>query len=828
MQRYFFKLKALFWSLALLATLPQVAKAQLVIDDNVTAAQLVEKLVGTGVITMNPVLNCKTECAAIFEGPSNLGIDSGILLVTGKAKTSGSGTGVDAVATMSMSSAFTGPGDADLSAMLQGSASTVTNNACVLEFDFVPAGDTIKFDYVFGSEEYPEYACTSFNDVFGFLISGPGIVSNVPALPTKRNIAIVPGTTNIPVAINSINSGVGGGPVSNCAAQYPGAPYTAYYVDNLNPVGQHVVFDGFTTVLTAIQNVTPCDTYHLKLAVADVADGALNSGVFIKAGSLSSVGLTAGSQGMNITTSDTAFIVRGCPAAEVSISREVPTAQPLVVPYVLGGDAVNGVDVEYLNGTVTIPANETTGYITVKALPVPNPGPNKILKIYFTSPYSCGGNPNVLDSAIVSIQDSILLSMNVGDTGICLGQYLEVDIQTDSIYGPLHYEWVPTTGVTSNSINYAHIDFAQAGEYFYQYKVRIPSLDTNCRVSTASFTVIVQDIKVNIGDDTSICSYDRLQMFAEVFPQDTGGAYQYNWSPAAYFDNPEDVAPVILPGNTSSDIVVTVRTDIGCIGRDTIKLTVNPGEFVNVSPADTAICPGGLIMPRVSSSLEGTPLLPSYVYHWSPTRGDENPSNKDQAFRPEDDTRYMLTVTNEFGCTDTSFVDVVVHPNAVVQLPDSVTLWAGESWKASPYTNAVHFTWFPVYGISDPNIANPVFSPEVNTRYFYTAKTDQGCEVKDSIDIIVRTDGVFDMPNAFNPNLSPLKPVIRGNFTLEAFEIYDRWGTLVYSSSNINDGWDGTIKSTPANMGVYVYSIKAVNNQNGSRVQKTGNVTLIR
>src|SRR5690606_6818594 len=226
MQRYFFKLKALFWSLALLTTLPQVAKAQLVIDDNVTAAQLVEKLVGTGVITMNPVLNCKTECAAIFEGPSNLGIDSGILLVTGKAKTSGSGTGVDAVATMSMSSAFTGPGDADLSAMLQGSASTVTNNACVLEFDFVPAGDTIKFDYVFGSEEYPEFACTSFNDVFGFLISGPGIVSNVPALPTKRNIAIVPGTTNIPVAINSINSGVGGSPVSNCAAQYPGAPYT--------------------------------------------------------------------------------------------------------------------------------------------------------------------------------------------------------------------------------------------------------------------------------------------------------------------------------------------------------------------------------------------------------------------------------------------------------------------------------------------------------------------------------------------------------------------------------------------------------------------------
>lgn len=831
MQKYLFKLMTLFWVAGSLLANRQQAQAQLVIDDVVTAAQLVDKLVGNGVVTLNPVLTCKTECAAVFDGPSNLGIDSGILLVTGKAKTGGGATGVDAPANLGMGSLFMGPGDAELTSMLiaSGASSTNTNNACVLEFDFVPAGDTVKFEYVFGSEEYPEYACSQFNDVFGFLISGPGIVSNISTLPTRRNIALVPGTTNIPIAINTVNSGPGiFGTLSNCTDMGPGSPFTSFYVDNLNPVGQHVVFDGFTTVLTAIQNVSPCDTYHLKMAVADVSDGSLNSGVFIKAGSLTSVGLTAGAQGMNVNVSDTAFIVRGCPPATVTIARDAAAALPLTVPYVLGGDAVNGVDYETLSGSVTIPANETVGTIEVKALPIPTTGANKIAKIYFTSPYTCNGNPVILDSAIVSIQDSILLSASVGDTGICLGQQLNIDIVTDTIYGPLEYEWTPTTNVTSNSIDYASIEFPLPGFYFYQYKVRIPSLDTNCRVSTASFNVEVQDINVNLGGDSSICSYDRLQMFAEVFPQDTGGIYQYTWTPADIFNDPTAIAPYIKPNSYSTDVMVTVRTDLGCIGRDTMVLTVNPGAFINVTPADTAICPGELVRPIVSSSLENIPLQPNYEYEWSPVNSYENETAIDQNFRPESNTLYRLLVRNEFGCIDTSFVDVTVHPNAVVNLPDSVVMWLGESYSMAPVTNATYFNWFPVSGISDPNISNPVFNPEVNTRYFYTATTDEGCVFRDSIDVIVRQDGVVNMPNAFNPNNATFKPVFRGNFSLMAFEIYDRWGNMVYSSSNVDQGWDGTVNGVPSQLGVYVYVIKLNNDQNGSVVQKSGNVTLIR
>jgi len=834
MQKVLLKIRKLGLAVATLL-LSGTSFAQLTITDNVTAAQLVDKLVGTGVTTMNPTLTCNNNASGIFSGTSNLGIDSGIVLTTGAARTNGGNIGVNSPANQSMvNTAYGfpyGPGDVDLSAMLAGSTTTVTNNACVLQFQFVPAGDTVKFEYVFGSEEYPEYACSQFNDVFGFLISGPGIVSNVPTLPTKRNIALVPGTTNIPVAINSINSGLNTPyPITDCSGQYAGAPFTQFYVDNLNPVGQNVVFDGFTTVLTAVQNVIPCDTYTLKLAVADVSDGGFNSGVFIKAGSLNSIGLVAGAQGMNITTSDTAFIVRGCPAAEVTIERQAASPLPLVVPYVMGGNAINGVDYEFLSGTVTIPADSTIGRLSVKGLPLTTTGANKIAIVKFLSPYSCGTNAIVIDSAIVSIQDSILLSSSISDTSLCFGVQLDVNFITDTIYGPLSFEWVPNSGVSNAEINYASLSFPVAGSYEYQYKVRIPSQDTNCRASTATILIDVQDIQVNIGNDTAICSYDQLQMFAEAFPQDTGGSYQYTWLPADRFNDPTLVAPLILAGGGSTDIVAILRTDIGCIGRDTMTLTVNPGEFVSVTPSDTAICPGQFVVPVLSSSLPSTPLLPGYEYYWTPeiALNGGHPTAPNQRFSPASNTLYRLVVKNQFGCFDTSFVDVTVHPNAVVNVPDSIVMWLGESYQLAPSTNAVNFSWFPVSGISNPAIANPVFSPEVNTRYFYTATTDYGCTLTDSIDVLVRQEGVIDMPNAFNPNNSIYRPVFRGNFSLEAFEVYDRWGGMVYTSNNINSGWDGTFKGAAVPLGVYVYTIKLVNNATGSRSQKSGNVTLLR
>src|SRR5690606_39091386 len=104
----------------------------------------------------------------------------------------------------------------------------------VLEFDFIPTGDTISFNYVFASSEYNSFTCTQYNDAFGFFLSGPGI--NGPFSNNAVNLAVVPNTT-IPITVNTVNSGspTGGGSASTCAAADPNwQANSQYFVGNQN------------------------------------------------------------------------------------------------------------------------------------------------------------------------------------------------------------------------------------------------------------------------------------------------------------------------------------------------------------------------------------------------------------------------------------------------------------------------------------------------------------------------------------------------------------------------------------------------------------------
>jgi hypothetical protein len=250
----------------------QCSHAQLTITPNKTATYLANKLVATsgtlGVNVTNALLTCDTNANGEFTGASNLGIADGIALGTGDVATNTAlstfgldGHPIDFASTMNNAA-----GDAQLAAIV----TATTYDACVLEFDMQPVGSFVEFEYVFGSEEYPEFNCSAFNDVFGFFISGPGF-----AAPT--NIALIPSTTTA-VSINSINDGS----VTTCSAN------TALYVNNTDTL---CTMDGFTVPLVAHANVTSGATYHLKMAVADVMDGVFNSYVILKANSLKSGGI---------------------------------------------------------------------------------------------------------------------------------------------------------------------------------------------------------------------------------------------------------------------------------------------------------------------------------------------------------------------------------------------------------------------------------------------------------------------------------------------------------------------------------------------------------
>ncbi len=244
--------------------------AQLSITPNQTALDLVNALVATsstsGVVVSNATLTCNSNYNALFNGTSNFGISDGILLANGVvlSDTANGVFGFDGPPIFTGGSGFMDPGDSLLTVI----STYPTYDACVLDFDLQPVGNYVEFSYVFGSDEYPEFICMPYNDIFGFFISGPGFAG-----PT--NIALLP-NTNIPVSVNSINDGSSS---FGCVAD------TTLYVENLDTTN---TMDGFTVPLTAMATTTPGATYHLKLAIADASDGVINSYVVLRANSLKS------------------------------------------------------------------------------------------------------------------------------------------------------------------------------------------------------------------------------------------------------------------------------------------------------------------------------------------------------------------------------------------------------------------------------------------------------------------------------------------------------------------------------------------------------------
>lgn len=235
---------------------------QVQVYGNYTVEDLVKNvLVGQGIEVSNITVNAPDGSYGMFVDPSGvMGADTGLVITSGQIdKIPGPNDTGNAGQNNSVS------GDADLESL----TTQTTYDAAIIEFDLKPVSDTIRFQFVFGSDEYNEWVNSNFNDVFGFFLTGPGLP------PQGKNLAVLPGST-IPVTINSINNG------SNAD----------YYVDNtLNeePQTSALQYDGFTRVLIAEHYpVLPGATYHIKIAIADATDGNYDSGVFLKGKSFSS------------------------------------------------------------------------------------------------------------------------------------------------------------------------------------------------------------------------------------------------------------------------------------------------------------------------------------------------------------------------------------------------------------------------------------------------------------------------------------------------------------------------------------------------------------
>jgi len=680
--------------LPLLVFLSLRCSAQLIVNNTLSPQQLVQTiLMGQGTTASNITYTGDSTAIGWFDGYfSNIGLVGGILLCTGNISSAPGPNNSGNEGTQNLT-----PGDTLLS-QLSGFA---THDAAVLEFDLQPQGDTIRLRFVFASEEYNEYACGTVNDVFGFFISGPGIVG-------EQNIALIPGT-NIPVSINTLNNGsIGssvGSPDPNCILSYSG-----YFVDNDNPPGTTVQYDGFTTVLTAMAVVSPCQTYHLKFAIADGGDDVYDSGVFLETESF--------------TSNNYVNSVASLPSGSTGCA-------PFTTVFQNNSTGSNSFRWNFGDGSpVDSSANPSHTFV--------NPGTYAVQLIAMDTG-SCGSP----DTAYINVYaDSGLVSASFNS--VQFGQCDSIHFDNSSSSRGAHlFSWNYGDGTTGSGIFSSHT-YVNPGNYTMAHI----ATDTVCHTTDTAFRDVTLLPRIHAAIqassdegceplDLTMCYPDSIRTGMHLYWDFANGEFSGLVCDSVHYSS---------AGNYRARLIVT--DSLSCNFADTAWFDVN----VKITPeAEFEVADKvNIIYPVLfeNTSVNGS------LFEWS--FGDGDSSSQVYPIHTYLDTGYYKVCLTAFRdeCLDTTCHDV-----AIFQVPKNI--------------------WFPA-----------AFTPNGDGRNDFFAVEAMG--------------------------VASLK-----------VRILNRWGELVFESTDGNATWDGTWKGTPAIIGVYAIAVEAVF-LDGEESKKYGSITLYR
>ncbi len=422
-----------------------------------------------------------------------------------------------------------------------------------------------------------------------------------------------------------------------------------------------------------------------------------------------------------------------------------------------------------------------------------------------------------------SVKDTIKVStlqgfsMTNADTAICIGNTVRVRGFGDPRYT---YQWTPvssalsTPGGLNTNITPTTVDVVS-----YTITASYPG----CPDSVRSFVIDAQPTPTfELGLDRAFCAGDTARFNPDIQPPYAN--YTYVWTPGALLSNSNIPNPIFY-ARQSASLKLTVNTSAGCKAEDSVLYTVTPANFLQVA-GDTILCPGDSASLRVTGVSNAT-------FVWRPATYLSDTSAQFPRASPITNTTYTVYAKDTVGCVDSGSIYVEVKPQAVLMLPDTVDLYPGDSAQFNPQasgSNILSFYWYPATGLNDPNIANPVARPAFSTLYIASGVTEYGCKMSDSVFVNVISESLIQMPNAFAPSNDPnsnFKPAHEGTVVLKSFRIYNRWGKLMYQSTNLNEGWDGKVDGESQPMGVYVFIIEGTLPSTRAYYQQ-GDFTLIR
>ena len=607
------------------SSLIAITNAQLTTTSGVlTPTEYVQNvLVGAGITVSNVTFYGHPSQIGEFNGTnSTIPLNSGLVLSNGEVLTNLTGGNPSTNIEMTYgTNANWGGGDPDLLNLAQSVTTnpasgniTSTHDMAVLEFDFIPTGDTVQFNFVFASEEYTAFINSTYNDVFGFFISGPGITGSY-ASPAgfpggAANVAIVPNTT-LPITISTIYSDPG---------QAPPQMNAQYYIDNPNNNTHEL--NGFTTPLSAISSVQCGEVYHIKIAIADAQDGTLDSDVFLEAGSFSSNTLTLASN-INTTTGDS-VLYEGCGAADLTFVRS-NTVGTSVYYFNVNGTAVASDYTLNADSVVFLPGIDTV-IISFTANSDGLTEPLEIVEIELIQTIC-----NIVDTSIITfyIADFPPITISTNDTIKNCSDTDLLPLWVD-VNGPIHSTlW--SNGATTDTI---WVSPLVTTTYYVSVS---DTCGVNPTVNDSSvFTVIIPSpiTLVTSSDSTQYCPQDSIWIYVEA--SGGGGNYTYNWTPGGIGDS------LLINPNTTTNYIIDVVGNCGGTARDSVLITIpNYVPLTNViTTLDTTLCAG--LNVDINAIINGG--VGTY-FSWN----NGLPHSLSVNVTPADTTTYTLTAQDSCG-----------------------------------------------------------------------------------------------------------------------------------------------------------------------------------
>jgi len=280
---------------------------------------------------------------------------------------------------------------------------------------------------------------------------------------------------------------------------------------------------------------------------------------------------------------------------------------------------------------------------------------------------------------------------------------------------------------TSPVQNNANAVFLPTGTYL------LTVTDANNCTDTISETVtepLPIPVTINVPS-TTVCIGSSVNLQAT-------GAFNYSWSPPVWLNSTTSANVTSTPN--SSITYILSGTDLnGCTNTDTVDIQVVQSLMMTSNPSSPEVCDGESIIINLNGAS---------TYSWFPPNGLNNPNASNVIASPQNTTTYMVIGTDNFGCSDTIYVNIDVLPIPNIGVTNSPSICEGESISLIA-NGANNYNWYPSTGLNSVTGNTVTASPVSSTSYSVIGTLNNGCS--DTISTVVSVNP--------NPNLSVFPPV---------------------------------------------------------------------